>query len=62
MTIQLPYELEVKFRRTAKSKYGSKRGMLSQCAIEALEEWCIKQWKEYRLWFTNGKLKSKIFF
>ena len=43
ITINIPFELEVKFRRMALDKFGDKKGRLSKGAIEALEEWCNKQ-------------------
>ena len=46
ITISVPYELEVKFRRMALEKFGDKQGRLSKGAIEAIEEWCNKQ-EEY---------------
>ena len=45
LTINLPYNLEVKFRRLASEKFSDKLGKISSCATEAIEEWCKKQEK-----------------
>lgn len=43
LTIHIPSELEIKFRRLTLEKYGDKKGRISKGAEAAIEEWCNKQ-------------------
>lgn len=43
ITVNLPDDLEVQFRKITREKYGDKQGKLSKGAVEALEEWIEKQ-------------------
>jgi hypothetical protein len=42
ITICLPDELEILFRRTTALKYGDKKGRLSRGAAEAIYGWCME--------------------
>lgn len=46
ITINLPDELEKKFRKYTTIKFGDRQGKLSKGAVEAFREWCIKQHKD----------------
>ena len=43
ITVCIPDELEIAFRRITRIKYGDKQGRLSRGATEALYEWCRKE-------------------
>lgn len=43
ITVSLPDDLEIQFRRLTREKYGDKQGKLSLGAVEALKEWCNKE-------------------
>lgn len=45
ITINVNEEVEVKFRKVAKAKYGKKKGYLGRAVTEAIKEWAEK--KEY---------------
>jgi len=47
ITVCIPDELEIAFRRITRIKYGDKQGRLSRGATEALYEWCRKEGFEY---------------
>jgi hypothetical protein len=47
ITVCIPDELEIAFRRITRKKYGDKQGRLSRGATEALYEWCRKEGFEY---------------
>lgn len=40
ITVSLPDDLERKFRKITREKYGDKQGRLSKGAVEALKKWC----------------------
>lgn len=43
ITINLPDDLEKKFRELTMNKFGDKQGRLSKGAIEAFQEWCNEE-------------------
>ncbi len=47
ITVCIPDELEIAFRRITRHKYGDKQGRLSRGATEALFDWCRKEGFEY---------------
>lgn len=40
LTISIPDDLEIKFRRLSRRKFGDKHGRLSRAATEAFMKWC----------------------
>lgn len=48
ITVCIPDELEIAFRRITRKKYGDKQGRLSRGATEALFDWCRKEGSEYQ--------------
>jgi hypothetical protein len=48
ITVCIPDELEIAFRRITREKYGDKQGRLSRGATEALFDWCRKEGFEYQ--------------
>ncbi|MEW6655022.1 MAG: hypothetical protein AB1394_16355 [Bacteroidota bacterium] len=55
ITVCIPDELEIAFRRIARKKYGDKQGKLSRGATEALFDWCRKEGFEY-LYMENENI------
>ncbi|MEN4017278.1 MAG: hypothetical protein PQ975_03330 [Methanobacterium sp.] len=55
ITVCIPDELEIAFRRIARKKYGDKQGKLSRGATEALYDWCRKEGFEY-LYMENENI------
>ncbi len=47
ITVCIPDELEIAFRRITRIKYGDKQGRLSRGATEALFDWCRKEGFDY---------------
>ena len=47
ITVCIPDELEIAFRRITRIKYGDKQGRLSRGAAEALFDWCRKEGFDY---------------
>jgi len=44
--IDIPDDLDVRFRKTAAQRLGMRKGTLSKAGVLALEEWIIGHWPE----------------
>ncbi len=59
ITVCIPDELEIAFRRITRQKYGDKQGRLSRGATEALFDWCRKEGFEYQLPEEEGNVRCE---
>jgi hypothetical protein len=59
ITVCIPDELEIAFRRITRQKYGDKQGRLSRGATEALFDWCRKEGFESQIPEEEGNVRCE---